>query len=291
MDIKYSEMLSKKSQKLDELALSLRNQYSNAKPFPHIQLDNFFSDQYLNLVLNEFPDLSYLNSSQNYKNKNEVKFANNDYRNFPNNIKIFFDFLNSETFLNFIQSLTSINEKLFSDKKLNGGGLHEIKSGGLLKVHTDFSKHPTNNLDRRINVLIYLNKNWKEEYNGYLELWDREMRECKQRIQPSFNKMVIFSTTDFSNHGHPDAIKCPDEVSRKSIALYYFSSGRPKDETIDSDMKNRTYFKNRFGFKNEVEEKKENIKVFLRKFSFYKKIKNFEKKYLRTGNSQRKRTN
>ena len=282
MDIKYSEMLSKKSQKLDELALSLRNQYSNAKPFPHIQLDNFFSDQYLNLVLNEFPDLSYLNSSQNYKNKNEVKFANNDYRNFPNNIKIFFDFLNSETFLNFIQSLTSINEKLFSDKKLNGGGLHEIKSGGLLKVHTDFSKHPTNNLDRRINVLIYLNKNWKEEYNGYLELWDREMRECKQRIQPSFNKMVIFSTTDFSNHGHPDPLTCPDNISRKSLALYYFSFGRPKEEIINKNMKNMTLFKSRVGFSNDANENKEYIKNYLRSFKVYQFFKNFEKKYIRS---------
>ena len=281
MIIKYSEILSKKSQNLNDLALSLKNQYSFADPFPHIQIDNFFSDEYLNSILNEFPDLSNIKNSQNYKNQNEIKFANNDFKNFPEKIKVFFNFLNSEAFLNFLQILTSINEKLKSDEELNGGGLHEIKAGGLLKVHTDFSKHPSNDLDRRVNVLIYLNKNWKEKYRGCLELWDKEMKECKQKILPSFNKMVIFSTTDFSNHGHPDPIDCPSDVSRKSIALYYFSAGRPKEEIFDEGKKNRTYFKSRLGFNNEIKEKKEYIKNFLRKFSFYKKMKNFEKKYLR----------
>ena len=159
--------------------------------------------------------------------------------------------------------------------------MHEIKSGGLLKVHTDFSKHPTNNFDRRVNVLIYLNKDWKEEYKGCLELWDKEMKSCKQKILPLFNKMVIFSTTDFSNHGHPDPIDCPNDISRKSIALYYFSKGRPKEEILDSDQKNRTYFKNRSGFQNEIHEKKDFLKKFLRRFSIYKKMKDFEKKYIR----------
>ena len=279
--MKYSKILSKKSQNLNELALSLKNQYSSADPFPHLQIDNFFSNEYLNSVLNEFPDLSNLTNSQNYKNQNEIKFANNDYKHFPEKIKNFFNFLNSESFLNFLQTLTSINEKLLADEQLNGGGLHEIKTGGLLKVHTDFNKHPTNNFDRRVNVLIYLNKDWKEEYKGSLELWDKEMKECRQKILPSFNKMVIFSTTDFSNHGHPDPIDCPKNISRKSIALYYFSQGRPKEEILDKDQKNRTYFKNRLGFENEIKEKKDYIKCFLRKFSFYTKLKNFEKKYLR----------
>ena len=156
----YNKILSKKSENLEDLALSLKNQYSIADPFPHIQIDDFFSNEYLEIVLKEFPDLSKLSDSQNYKNQNEIKFANNDFKNFPETIKDFFNFLNSKNFLNFLQILTSIKETLIADKQLNGGGLHEIKTGGLLKVHTDFSKHPSNNFDRRVNVLIYLNKNW-----------------------------------------------------------------------------------------------------------------------------------
>ena len=279
--MEYKQILSEKSANLEQLANSLKNSYTTARPFPHIHIDNFFSEIFLNTILEAFPDLSNIKQSQNYKNQNEIKFAYNDYKNFPERIKLFFNFLNSEVFVNFLQRLTSIDEKLISDNDLNGGGLHEIKSGGLLKVHTDFSKHPKNNLDRRVNVLIYLNKNWKKEYNGFLELWDKDMKNCEQKISPLFNRMVIFSTTDFSNHGHPDPIICPSEISRKSIALYYFSDGRPKNEIMGSNKKNRTYFKNRYGHLHEVSEGKDIIKGFLRKFSFYEKIKNFEKKYIR----------
>ena len=115
-------------------------------------------------------------------------------RSFPDNIKLFFDFLNSNNFLQFLQGITSIKEKLVHDPELNGGGLHEIKRGGVLKVHTDFNRHPNLNLDRRINVLIYLNKKWKEEYGGHLELWDKDMSKCVKKISPTFNTMVIFST-------------------------------------------------------------------------------------------------
>ena len=108
---------------------------------------------------------------------------------------------------------------------MSGGGLHEIKKGGVLKVHTDFNKHPFKNLDRRINVLIYLNKNWKKNYGGDLEFWDEKMKKCQKKIQPKFNTMVIFSTNDHTNHGHPNLLKCPKHISRKSIATYYFSKG------------------------------------------------------------------
>ena len=141
--------------------------------------------------------------------------------NFHKSIKILIDFMNSENFLIFTK-ITSIKEKLISDPELNGGGLHEIKSGGMLKIHTDFRKHPSLDLDRRINVLIYLNKNWSEKYGGELELWDKNMKYCGKKIKPIFNKMVIFSTTDFSNHGHPEPIQCPQNVSRKSVLFIIF---------------------------------------------------------------------
>ena len=228
--MKYSKILSKKSENLNELALSLKNQYSLADPFPHTQIDGFFSNEYLDTVLEEFPDLSKLSDSQNYKNQNEIKFANNDFKNFPETIKNFFNFLNSQTFLNFLQTVTSIKEKLIADEQLNGGGLHEIKSGGLLKVHTDFNKHPTNNFDRRVNVLIYLNKDWKNDFGGSLELWDKDMKKCERKITPTFNKTVIFSTTDNSYHGNPEKINHPNKISRKSIAMYYYTNGRPQHE-------------------------------------------------------------
>ena len=282
-NLNIKHILSEEFQNLTEFALKEKKNYLTAKPFPNIAFNNFFNNDFLNTILNEFPDLSKLHGSQNYNVKNEIKLSNKNYDNFPTTIKLFIDFLNSDTFLSFLQNITSIEEKLISDPQLEGGGLHEIKRGGVLKVHTDFNRHPTLDLDRRINVLIYLNKNWKDSYGGRLELWNKNMSMCEKKISPTFNTMVIFSTTDFSNHGHPEPLNCPKDISRKSLALYYFSSGRPKSEVLSKHKKNRTFFKGRKGIKNDADEKKEYFKNFMRSFKFYQLLKNFEKKYIRRG--------
>ena len=150
----------------------------------------------------------------------------------------------------------------------------------MLKIHTDFNKHPKIDIDRRLNLLLYLNENWHESYGGKLELWDKDMKKAEKKISPNFNKVVIFSTNDFSNHGHPEPLACPENTSRKSIALYYFSNGRPDNEVNKNFVKNTTRFKNREGY-NEVIQKNEKFKDFLRGFKFYQFLKNIEKKYLR----------
>ena len=279
--IKYDHIISEDFLDLNNSAQKEKKNYLNAKPFPNIELNNFFNENFLTKVLDEFPDLSKLNKSQSYKGQNEIKLSNKNYNEFPEIIKSFIDFLNSSVFLNFLQSLTSIKEELKADHYLEGGGLHEIKKGGVLKIHTDFNRHPILDLDRRVNVLIYLNKDWKDSYGGHLELWNNDISKCEKKISPIFNKMVVFSTTDFSNHGHPDILNCPETISRKSIALYYFSSGRPQNEIKGRHLKNRTNFKSRAGIENDASENKEYFKNFLRNFKLYKLMKNFEKKYIR----------
>ena len=287
MDI--NKIVSDNYQNLDLCAEKEKNNYFSAVPFSNIVITNFFKDVFLSEVLKEFPDLSKLKDSENFYNKNEIKFANNNYNYFPKTIKVLFDFLNSDKFLIFLNKITSIEEELIADSKLSGGGLHEIKNGGRLKIHTDFNRHPTLDLDRRVNVLIYLNKNWNDNYGGNLELWDKDMKYCGKKILPTFNTMVIFSTTDYSNHGHPEPLNCPDYSSRKSIATYYFSQGRPKHEIINRNQKNTTNFKDRFGYLNETIKKDEKLKNYLRNLSFYKYLKNIEKKFFRTGKSEKKR--
>ena len=276
-----NKILSKDNQNLGLTAAKEYKNYHNGLPFPNIVIENFFNEDYLNQILLDFPDLSKIKSSQKYLNKNEIKYANNDYQNFPDSIKNFFEFLNSNMYLNFLQKLTSVKEKLIVDPQLNGGGLHEIKKGGVLKIHTDFNKHPSLKLDRRINVLIYLNKDWKDQYGGHLELCDKDMLGCKKKILPTFNKMVIFSTNDFSNHGHPDPVICPLNQSRKSIALYYFSEGRPLEDLDKNHIKNRTYFKNRVGFEDDTDNQNDSLKNLIRNLKLFKLMKKLEKKYLR----------
>ena len=136
---------------------------------------------------------------------------------------------NSSTFVDFLERLTGITG-IIPDPHFRGGGLHQILPGGFLKVHADFNKQQRLNLDRRLNVLLYLNKDWPESYGGHFELWNHEMTQCEKRALPLFNRLVVFSTTDFSYHGHPDPLTCPAGRSRKSLALYYYTNGRPPEE-------------------------------------------------------------
>lgn len=235
---------------LKKLAKENKKKYQNNNPFPSIYFDNFFDKTFLSDVLKEFPDLSKQDDTIKFNNKNEVKFAGKGEKSFGPKTRILMHYLNSEPFLQFLQELTGIKEPLLGDPYFEGGGLHEIKKGGVLKIHADFNKHSLTNLDRRINVLIYLNKNWKEDYGGHFELWDKKMISCETKISPIFNRMAIFSTTDFSFHGHPNPLECPENMSRKSLALYYFSNGRPENEI--SGVSHGTIFKGRKGHKDDI---------------------------------------
>jgi len=230
------------------LAQRLREEYINNQPFPHITIDNFFREDILETAAKSFPDLSKDEISTKYNNKAEIKLASargDQQQSEP--IKHLLRYLNSSEFLDFLQHLTSIDEPLVSDPHFHGGGLHEIKRGGLLKIHADFCRHDETGLDRRINLLIYLNKDWDEEFGGHLQLWDKKMSSCGKKILPIFNRIVIFNTTDFTFHGHPDPVNCPPERSRKSFALYYYSNGRPKHELRPSHLNQSTLFQERPG--------------------------------------------
>lgn len=239
-------MFSDKFNDLMSIASKFASNYQSADPYPNISFENVFDQDYLDEILAEFPDLSSKDTAR-HNNPKEIKYGSRGEMFFGSKTKEFMNYLNSEPFLTFLQELTGIKEKLIPDPYYSGGGQHEIKRGGLLKIHSDFNKHGDLKLDRRINVLIYLNQSWKEEYGGHFELWNKDMNECRKKILPIFNTMVIFSTTDYSYHGHPDPLMCPESRSRKSLALYYYSNGRPLSEIKEGFESHSTIFKERGG--------------------------------------------
>lgn len=213
---------------LTRIAAERASEYRTAKPFPHIVIDNFFDPSVLDAVLEEFPSKDAIKWTT-FDNQNEIKLAaqRDDY--FGAATKWLMYHLNSAHFLTFLEDLTGI-QNLLPDPHFEGGGLHQILRGGKLGIHADFNKHRKLGLDRRLNFLVYLNKNWKEEYGGNLELWDTTMTRCERKVLPVFNRAVIFSTTSDSYHGHPDPLACPEGMTRKSLALYYYTNGRPEEE-------------------------------------------------------------
>jgi 2OG-Fe(II) oxygenase superfamily len=223
-------LLNQPYQDLQAVAKKHRREYVNNSPYAHISFDNFFDPLFLKSVLAEFPDLEDVKRHISYNNPNELKLASVGAREFGPRTTELLNFVNSEPFLEFLQELTGIEEALIPDPYFEGAGYHQIKQGGFLKIHSDFNKHVKTGLDRRMNLLVYLNEDWKEEYGGHFELWDKKMQACVQKILPSFNTIALFTTTDFSYHGHPNPLTCPDGRSRKSLAIYYYSNGRPATE-------------------------------------------------------------
>ena len=220
---------------LIELGKQKNNEYVNAHPFPNIYFDNFFNSDMLTAVESEFPEIVKAADDIKFNTPNENKLATKGEFRFGETTKQFVHFLNSQPFLEFLQNISGITETLIPDPYFEGGGFHEIKPGGYLKMHVDFHKHKHTNLDRRLNVLVYLNKDWEESYGGCFELWERDMSKSAVKILPLFNRMAIFSTTGYSWHGHPDPLTCPADRSRRSLALYYYSNGRPAEEVTGAD--------------------------------------------------------
>lgn len=214
--------------RMDETAKSSYASYQNAKPFPHIVFDNFFAPALLDWVLSEFPKPGEI-EWQRFDSEREIKLASAAESSFGPATRLLLYHLNSITFLEFLSNVTGI-ANLIPDPCFDGGGLHQIVRGGKLGIHADFNKHPRYGLDRRLNLLLYLNKDWREEYGGHLELWNRDMTRCEAKILPVFNRFMVFGTTDYTYHGHPDPLQCPEGMTRKSLALYYFSNGRPAEE-------------------------------------------------------------
>ncbi len=209
--------------------------YGQNEPYPHIALEQFLEPEAARRALAAFPavgDAGWIH----YVHVNEKKHGLNKMELLPPAIQDVIRELNSPRFVAYLSQLTGI-PNLLADDSLEGGGLHQSKRNGFLNVHADFTVHPhKRNWRRRVNLLVYLNPDWKPEYRGDLELWDRQMKGVVQKIAPVYNRCVIFNTDEDSYHGLPDPILCPDDMTRKSIALYYFT-----EEAVAPTLRSTNY--------------------------------------------------
>jgi Rps23 Pro-64 3,4-dihydroxylase Tpa1-like proline 4-hydroxylase len=198
----------------------LKTKFLESEPFENIVIDNFLSTEYANKLSDLFPS-DYTNWHK-YDNPLEVKCAFDDIDALPDELKHYFYFLSSKSMLSKIQQLTGIDD-LEYDEYLHGAGLHSHTVNGKLNIHLDYEKHPYSGKERRINIILYLSKEWKPEWNGANELWNNDVTKCIKKTEIKFNRAIIFKTNDISWHGVPDTILCPTDVFRVSLAYYYVS--------------------------------------------------------------------
>ena len=212
-----------------ERAAEFAGSFKNAAPYPHIVIDNFLDPEACDALLAEFDHPTETGGWGHYVHYNERKLGATQLEQMGPRTQEIIQTLSSKAFTEWLENITGI-DALIPDPDLDGGGLHKIERGGFLNVHVDFLAHTTHkNWSRQLNLLLYLNRDWEEAYGGDLELWDQEMAQQVSKVSPIFNRCVIFHTAPGSYHGHPTSLTCPEEMSRKSLALYYFrDEGKPQ---------------------------------------------------------------
>lgn len=206
---------------------ALRDQFRSSRPFPFVVIDNFLEPDFAHEVARSYPDFeTAMKMGLAFKKVNEnLKVQVTEYEKFPPATQRLADALAEPQLLQQLSEITGVKDLLW-DGGFAGGGMHQTASSGLLDVHVDFNRLEGKNLYRRLNLLLYLNPVWQEEWGGLIELWDREVKVRHHAFVPVMNRCVIFETSDHSFHG-VTAVKCPPDVQRKSFAVYYYTREAP----------------------------------------------------------------
>lgn len=199
-----------------------------AEPFPNIVMDDFLTPEIAATVAGEFPAFDGPLWNE-YNNAIEVKKACNHWDRFPAATYKLLTYLNSPEFVAEMSKLAG--QPLYSDPGLHGGGWHSHATGGKLNTHLDYSIHPKVGLERRLNLIIYLQPDWQPEWGGALGFWKHDAAknapgDLVTQVPCQFNRAVIFDTSQNSWHGLPDPVACPPDKPRNSLAVYYLCEPR-----------------------------------------------------------------
>ena len=249
---------------LENRLAEIKGDYLSKKPFHFTMFEGFFRRPSAELIHDEYPTIKdgQWDGTTYIDQKNKFQKSSFD----PNSIfDVVINEMNSPPFLQWLEKVTGI-ANFVADPELFGGGLHQSIAGAFLNVHVDYNTHPKTKYHRRLNVLVYMNKDWKESYEGHLELWDfsENKKTLLARYAPLFNRCVIFETNEISYHGHPKPLRTPDGVSRKSIATYYYTETRPANEIAGE---HNTIYVNTEGLTGQYKRFTSGVKAFVERLS------------------------
>jgi Rps23 Pro-64 3,4-dihydroxylase Tpa1-like proline 4-hydroxylase len=218
-------------------AEELHSVFSTNTPFPHVVIDGFLPNKLISALVSEFPDPDDQSWDRSVVEGIQVKLRSNWQSEddiSPNTADVV-HFFNSGSFMKCLSAITGV-KRLISDPYFTGGGRNCILPGGVLDIHADGNWHDEMGVHRRLNAILYLNENWDENWGGHFELWDKELMGCVKSISPLANRMLIFETHDFTYHGHPNPLGCPDGNSRKSLIFYYYTAEpRPPEQILNAE--------------------------------------------------------
>ena len=244
--------------------------FNDAKPFRFLIIDDFFETSFAQKLANSFPSLEEMNV--NYKGINERKSEHSDFNKLPLIFSELKQVISSTELTCAIETITQVqNLELINDRY--GYGLHQGGKNSFLDIHVDYNLHPIERKQRRLNLILFLNPEWRQDWGGSLELWNKNVSVCEQSILPIFNRCVLFECNEYSFHGYSQ-IDCPPHITRKSFYQYYFT--KPGDKIVYHD----TIFKNKPQEpinKKIVVPIKEGLKNNAKRFFYYLGLKRFLK--------------
>ncbi len=252
----------------------LKDSFNNAPPFRHICIDNFLTASFAEDLMLHFPRIDEM--KKHYNGINEKKSEESDFSKLHPGFQVLKEMLSSSSFTGWIEQLTGI-ENISVPKDFRGAGIYQGGQGSFLDTHIDFSIHPTLSLQRRINLLLFFNKDWKEEWGGNLELWNETVTACAAKFSPIFNRCIIFECSDISYHGY-DKITAPADISRKSFYLYFYSPVSNHVKYHDTVFKLKPGVNSLKKFRTAFKEKlKTTVKTGLKKLGLQKLLDRLEK--------------
>ncbi len=244
--------------KAADIGKRFATEYQSAEPFHYISIDNFLPGSVIEKVRMEAREI--VERPPEFSSPQEHLKASYNPDDLPFFTRSVFSALNSQSFIRFLEEMTGISG-LIPDPYFKGGGIHRTNNGGYLGIHADFNHHTQMSLERRLNVLIYLNPDWKAEYGGSFEIWTPDMEKQVASFAPIMNRMCCFSTSSTSMHGNPTPINHPDGTPRISIALYYYTA-----TWTDSHVAHSTLFRPRPGTEDKVT-RSQDRRRFMRKYT------------------------
>ena len=209
-----------------DLIAKQRAAFCSNEPFEHIVIDGLFNEQLLSLVEEEFPS-NGANGLKNVSGKHESTYRSKAAADLGPAGQVYFNLVNGNAFVSYLSAITGI-PNMIADHTLLGGGLHETRRGGWFAVHRDFNFHHETMLTKALVLLTYLNRDWKPEYCGALELWDGERNQRIKKVEPVFGRSILFRHSDRSFHGHPTPLAPPPGRTRRSLASYYYMNDQAK---------------------------------------------------------------
>lgn len=201
----------------------------------HFFTDNFFNSYDAKTILNKWPSsmspywkVPPRMIENNVGNKREIS----SFEHMDIQIQEILKKLHDKDFIKSLEYITGI-PNLYPDEHMYGCGLIETPRNGFLKIHADFNYLEKIKKYRRINIVIYMNEDWKNEWNGHIKFYSEDTQTCIKSYCPLFNYFILFKVSDKVYHGYPELVDCPTNMSRKSINFFYYTDEPDKDQSVE----------------------------------------------------------